>query len=61
MLRKQLVEFLIAYISFMKRHLVLGFGVSLLLLAACAGGIYLLALQLPTIVALPCFTGSCGG
>ena len=61
MLRKKLVDFLIGYITFMKRHLVLGFGLTALLLAACAAGLYLLALQVPTLLSMPCFTGGCGG
>jgi hypothetical protein len=29
------------------------------MIAACAGGIYLILVQFPTFISLPCFTGGC--
>ncbi|MDD2806091.1 MAG: hypothetical protein PHV33_11090 [Elusimicrobiales bacterium] len=59
-LRKLTAALLRGCLDFGRKHRVLGFLAALLLGASCAGAVYLIAQQFPTVIALPCFTGGCG-
>ncbi len=57
MLIKALARITLDYLEFTKRHRVAGFLLSLLLLAASIGGLYLVAKGIPDILNMPCFSG----
>lgn len=60
--RKSLAAALTAGWEFVRAHPRLSLVLSVLMAAACAGGIYLILQQLPPDpFRLPCFTGGCGG
>lgn len=58
-MRKFIASLLASYWAFIQKHPLLSIFTSVILMAACAGGIYLIATQFPTFLSLPCFTGGC--
>lgn len=59
MIRKNIAAALTAYWELVKKHPFINIALSLALIAACAGAIYLLLLQVPALTQLPCFRGGC--
>jgi hypothetical protein len=59
-IRKYLAAFLQSCFDFSRQHRFLGFLAALVLGASCAGALYLIIQEFPTLIALPCFTGGCG-
>ncbi len=59
--RKALAAALKAYWDFIQKHPLISMVLSLVLAAACAGGIYLIWQQFPSLLRLPCFRGGCPG
>jgi hypothetical protein len=57
-MRKKLASVLSAYWAFIQKHPLLSIVTSLAMMAACAGAIYLIAVQFPTFA--PCFFPGCG-
>jgi hypothetical protein len=58
-MRKILAAVILSTWDFTKKHRFIAFFLGLLLAAAAAGGLYLIVLQFPTVLSLPCFTGGC--
>ena len=56
MTRETIGAAMISCMEFRHKHPVISVTISLLMIAACAGGIYLIIVKLPAIV--PCFTVS---
>ncbi|MEK7721085.1 MAG: hypothetical protein AAB359_01705 [Elusimicrobiota bacterium] len=60
MTRETILATLISCWAFRRKHPLIGIFFSLLIIAACAGGIYLIITQLSSFALLPCFTDGCG-
>jgi len=62
MFRKNLAALLRFSVDFGRQHRFLTLILALPMLAAVAGALYLLTLQVPRLMSLPCFThfGGCG-
>jgi hypothetical protein len=58
-MRKFIASLLASYWAFIQKHPVISIFTSVIMIAACAGGIYLILVQFPTFISLPCFTGGC--
>jgi hypothetical protein len=58
-MRKFIASVLASYWAFIQKHPVISIFTSVLMMAACAGAIYLILVQFPTFISLPCFTGGC--
>lgn len=58
--RKFTASLLQACWDFSRAHRAVSFLAALVLGAACAGALYLLAVQFPTVIDLSCLTGGCG-
>jgi hypothetical protein len=56
-MRKILAAVVLLTRDFTRKHRLLAFFLGLP--PAAAGGLYLLALQFPTLLSLPCLTGGC--
>ena len=56
-MRKNIAQLLQIYWEFIQRHPMIGLVLSLAILAACAGALYLLAVNFPSYI--PCLTGAC--
>lgn len=59
MIRKAIAAALTAYWDLVRKHPFINIALSLVLIAACAGAIYLLLQQFPSLMQLPCFKGGC--
>lgn len=59
MIRNTIARLLQLYWEFVKRHPAISLVFSLVIIAACLGGLYLIALDFPTLMSMPCFTGGC--
>lgn len=57
MIRQKIAAALISAIEFRQEHPVISVSLSLLVLAACAGGLYLIATS--SFLKLTCFSGGC--
>jgi len=57
MIKRVLAAILTFYWEFIKRHPLVSIFFSLILMAACAGGIYLIFKEFPTLMSMPCFRG----
>lgn len=60
-IRKTIAAALTVYLEFIRKHPFISMILSLVMAAACAGGIYLIFKQFPTFLLLPCFRGGCAG
>lgn len=56
---KVIARILQIYLDFIKRHPAISLVLSLLVAAACVGAIYLILVNMPPWLVLPCFTGGC--
>lgn len=59
MIKKTIARLLQIYWDFIQRHPLISLVFSLVIVAACLGAIYLLLINLPPYLSLPCFTGGC--
>lgn len=57
-MRKTIACIVRAYWDFIRKHPLLSLPVSLIMLAACAGALYLIIVNFPRY--MPCLTASCG-
>jgi len=60
MIRKVIASILVSYLELIKKRPFLSILLSLLIMAACIGGLYLIMLKLRTVISMPCVTGGCG-
>jgi len=60
-MKQKIGELLKIYWDFAMAHRALCFVLSAITFAACAAGLYLLFLELPTLMNMPCFRGGCMG
>ena len=58
-MRKLIASLLASYWAFIQKHPLISIFTSLILMGACAAGIYLIGLQLPTLLDFSCLTGGC--
>ena len=56
-MRKAIASILSAWWTFIQAHRFLGLLTTLAFAAACAGALYLIIAQLPTLMAMPCLHG----
>lgn len=58
-MRRSIAAFLTSCLEFTRKHPLISLPLALVMIAACAAGLYLLYQELPTLMRLPCFTGGC--